>query len=233
MNILTGIINITSYLVNILFLVVGTLLIVLGSIMLSYINALPDYDSLISSNGIPICILVLGGIILIVSFIGVWAIYRQSVTLTGTYTSLVCLLFILQLVMTCWVFVNRTAFAQDMSALVTKVWKNNDEANNYPMGALELAFECCGNTGWTDYDALGENIPGTCCAYTDRTSTCSASIYQLRSGCNAKFTSFWKDNTNTIGWAGVGLCIYELIVIILAGALAWRQRKANAEEEEE
>ncbi|ALC42345.1 Tsp42Ej, partial [Drosophila busckii] len=80
-------------------------------------------------------------------------------------------------------------------------------------------FDCCGDSGYQDYSNT-QIVPGTCCGYTNANAACPASIYTMRPGCNAKFVSFWSDNTNLIRWAGLGICIYEFIVFFLAGILA-------------
>ncbi|EDW57284.1 23 kDa integral membrane protein [Drosophila virilis] len=225
MGCISGILNILIYIINVVFLVVGILLIVLGSIMLSNFNRLTELEQLSSANTIPVCVTVLGVLIFIVSFFGCCGIWRQSACLTSTYATLMFLLFVLQLVLTCWIAVNGQQFLQDMSKLVTTIWNENNAANGYPMGALELTFDCCGNQGFEDYNG---NVPGTCCGYSNRQQTCPASIYETRQGCNQKFYDFWSNNNDIVLWSGLGICIYELIVFVVAGMLANCMRKANA-----
>lgn len=62
----------------------GILLIVLGSIMLSNINQFEGIDALTDTNAIPICVLVLGILVFVVSFFGCCGVWRQSACLTGT-----------------------------------------------------------------------------------------------------------------------------------------------------
>lgn len=136
------------------------------------------------------------------------------------------ILFILQLVLTCWVFVNRNAFLGDMSNLVSNLWSNKDYT---AMGLLEDAFSCCGNTGYSNYGSVGLTVPGTCCGYLDRQAVCNDSyVYQSRPGCNSKFTEFWDDNMDIIRWSGLGICIFELVVFLIAGALTNCMRRQNA-----
>ncbi|KAL7736667.1 hypothetical protein ACLKA6_015298 [Drosophila palustris] len=228
MNCLAGLLNILLYIINIVFLVVGILLIVLGAIMLSHINQFNGIEQLMDTNTIPICITVLGVLIFIVSFFGCCGTWRQSVCLTGTYATMMFVLFVLQLVLTCWVAVNRQSFLQDMSDLVTTIWNENTSGNGYPMGALELTFDCCGNVNYADYFTRGQTVPGTCCGYSNRAQSCPASIYENREGCNQKFDSFWTDNTDIIRWAGLGICIYEFLVFLIAAGLAHSMRRSNS-----
>ncbi|XP_068147112.1 23 kDa integral membrane protein-like [Drosophila tropicalis] len=226
MNCLAGIVNFILYVVNVVFLVIGILLIVLGSIMLSHINQFTGVANLIDTNTIPICITVLGVLIFVISFFGCCGIFKQSTCMTGTYATMIFILFILELVLTCWVFVNRSAFVRDMTALVNTVWDENTAANDYPMGVLELAFNCCGDISYLDYG--NQTIPGTCCGNTNRTATCSSDVYVFKQGCSEKMTEFWEDNTNIIRWSGLGICIFELIVFLLAGALTNCMRQSNS-----
>lgn len=149
------------------------------------------------------------------------------------YATFMFILFLLQLVLTCWVAANRTRFLGDMSGLVTDIWEENTSANNYPMGALELTFDCCGNTNYVDYTAANSTVPGTCCGYTNRSEVCPAVVYESRPGCNAKFTEFWTNNTDIIRWAGLGICIYEFLVFLVAGILTHYMRRAAKEAAEE
>ncbi|KAH8279342.1 hypothetical protein KR026_006982 [Drosophila bipectinata] len=224
MGCLSGIVNFILYIVNVVFLIVGILLIVLGSIMLSDLSHFNGSSE--DPNTIPICITVLGGLIFVVSFFGCFGIFKQSACMTGAYTSMMFVLFILQLVLTCWVFVNRNAFLGDMSNLVSNLWNNKDYT---AMGLLEDAFGCCGNTGYSNYNSVNLPVPGTCCGFLDRSSTCMDSyVYQSRPGCNSKFTEFWYDNMDIIRWSGLGICIFELVVFLIAGALTNCMRRQNA-----
>lgn len=226
MGCLSGIVNFILYIVNIVFLIVGILLIVLGSIMLSDLSRFDVAGNGTDPNTIPICVTVLGGLIFVVSFFGCYGIFRQSVCMTGAYTSMVFVLFILQLVLTCWVFVNRSAFLGDMSNLVNLLWDSHDYT---AMGVLEETFGCCGDTSYTNYNNIGLSVPGTCCGYLDRQATCNTpSVYQSRPGCSAKFEEFWNDNMDIIRWSGLGLCIFDLVVFLIAGALTNCMRSQNA-----
>ncbi|TDG51685.1 hypothetical protein AWZ03_001745 [Drosophila navojoa] len=228
MGCMSGILNILLYIINIVFLVVGILLIVLGSIMLSNFSQLTDVEPLSNTNTIPICVTVLGALIFIISFFGCCGVWRQSSCLTATYASMMFILFVLQLVLTCWIAVNGQDFLNDMSNLVNTLWKENTAVNKYPMSALELTFNCCGNTSYNNYLYSNQPVPGSCCGYPNRQQSCSPSIYETRKGCNQKFTEFWSDNNDLVLWSGLGICIYELIVFILAGMLAKCMRNKNA-----
>ncbi|XP_030387516.1 23 kDa integral membrane protein-like [Scaptodrosophila lebanonensis] len=225
MNCFASFVNFIMYLLNIVFLVVGILLIVLGSIMLSNISQFDGFSQLMSTNTIPIMITILGVLIFVVSFFGCCGAWRQSACLTGTYAIFMLILFILQLTLTIWIFVNRAAFLQDMSKLVNTAWSENTSAQGYPIEAFELAFNCCGNSGYEDY--YYGTVPGTCCGYTDRTKTCPASIYMTREGCNQNFVNFWESNTDIMRWAGIGICIFELFVFVVASCLTRSMRRSG------
>ncbi|EDW31444.1 GL11135 [Drosophila persimilis] len=223
MGCLSGIVNFILYVVNVVFLIVGILLIVLGSIMLADINRFAGMSEVEHTNTIPICITVIGCLIFVVSFFGCYGLFRQSACMTGAYTSMIFVLFILQLVLTCWVFVNRTAFLNDMRSLVTSLWNTNDSE---AFGVLEVTFNCCGNTGYANYG--NQTVPGTCCGFANRQTSCSSQIYETKPGCNDKFEEFWYDNMDIIRWSGLGIVLFELLVFIFAGALTNCMRRENA-----
>ncbi|XP_017148087.2 23 kDa integral membrane protein [Drosophila miranda] len=223
MGCLSGIVNFILYVVNVVFLIVGILLIVLGSIMLADINRFAGMSEVEHTNTIPICITVIGALIFVVSFFGCYGLFRQSACMTGAYTSMIFVLFILQLVLTCWVFVNRTAFLNDMRSLVTSLWNTNDSE---AFVVLEVTFNCCGNTGYANYG--NQTVPGTCCGFANRQTSCSSQIYETKPGCNDKFEEFWYDNMDIIRWSGLGIVLFELLVFIFAGALSNCMRRENA-----
>ncbi|KAH8267075.1 hypothetical protein KR018_001717 [Drosophila ironensis] len=227
MNCLSSICKYVLYCFNLIFVIVGILLIVFGSLMLTSIENVSDFDGAVTPISFEVITIVIGCVTFLVAFFGCCGTIRENICLTKLYTSMMFVLFILQLVLTCWVFVNRSAFLGDMSKLVSNLWDNKDYT---AMGLLEDAFGCCGNTGYSDYtNTLNTTVPGTCCGFLDRTSTCpTPSVYQSRPGCNAKFTDFWYDNMDIIRWSGLGICIFELVVFLIAGALTNCMRRQNA-----
>ncbi|KAH8373007.1 hypothetical protein KR009_010041 [Drosophila setifemur] len=226
MNCLSAMFKYLLYLLNLIFVAGGILLIVVGSIMLSTMGNFSSFDGANNTQTIPITIIVIGCVTFVVAFFGCCGTIRENACCTTIYTSMMFVLFILQLVLTCWVFVNRSAFLGDMSNLVRNLWNNQEYT---AMGVLEDTFGCCGNTGYLNYKSINLPVPGTCCGYLDRQANCTdASVYQQRPGCNAKFTDFWYDNMDIIRWSGLGICIFELLVFLIAGALTNCMRRQNA-----
>ncbi|KAH8348521.1 hypothetical protein KR084_008285, partial [Drosophila pseudotakahashii] len=225
MNCLSAMFKYLLYLLNLIFVAGGILLIVVGSIMLSTMGNFTSFDGAVNTQTIPICIIVIGCVTFVVAFFGCCGTIRENACCTTIYTSMVFILFILQLVLTCWVFVNRSAFLRDMTNLVSLLWNSKDYG---AMGVLEETFGCCGDTSYTNYGNIGLSIPGTCCGFLDRQTTCTTqSVYQSRPGCSEKFEEFWNDNMDIIRWSGLGLCIFDLIVFLIAGALTNCMRTQN------
>lgn len=47
--------------------------------------------------------------------------------------------FCLQIALVVWIFVKRTEFLNTMDTVVNTIWEKNDQANGYPMDALQIS----------------------------------------------------------------------------------------------
>ncbi|ALC42346.1 Tsp42Eb [Drosophila busckii] len=221
MNCLSATFKYLLYLLNVVFVAGGILLIVVGSIMLSSMGTFGSFSDSISTQTIPICIIVLGCVIFIVSFFGCCGTIRENSCCTTIYAVCMFILFVLQLTLSIWIFVQNDKFVSKMGELVDTAWTQNDATNGYPMDVLQLSFQCCGKTGYQDY----VTVPASCCGYSDRTKACDVSIYSHRPPCRQEFTDFWRSNTRIISWSSLVIALFELGIFIISCCLASAMRK--------
>ncbi|EDW57283.1 23 kDa integral membrane protein [Drosophila virilis] len=221
MNCLSKMFKYLLYLLNLVFLAGGILLIVVGSIILSSLGTLGSFSDTFNARTIPICIIVIGCVIFVISFFGCCGTIRENACCTTIYAIFMFILFGLQLALSIWIFVQNDYFVGKMGELVDAAGKQNDAANGYPMDALQISFKCCGVNSFTDYTV----VPSSCCGYTDRNRVCDAAIYSVRAGCRSTFTDFWKSYTDLISWSSLIVALFELGIFVIACCLANAMRK--------
>ncbi|XP_030385273.1 23 kDa integral membrane protein-like [Scaptodrosophila lebanonensis] len=222
MNCLSSTFKYLLYILNVIFVAGGLLLIIVGSIMLSSMGSFSSLDQAVDTQFIPVSIIVIGSIIFVVAFFGCCGTIRENSCCTTIYAVCMFILFVLQLTLSIWIFVQNDKFIGKMGDVVDTVWNENDSTNGYPMDALQLAFGCCGKTNFLDYTT---EVPASCCGYTDRSKTCSVDIYAELPGCKQEFLDFWSSNTKIISWSSLFIALFELGIFIVSCCLASAMRK--------
>ncbi|XP_073845836.1 CD63 antigen-like [Musca autumnalis] len=225
MNCMAHIVKYILFIFNLIFVVCGILLIVLGSLMIKNVGDLSDFSDAIDVDLIPIVIIILGCIIFVIAFFGCCGAIRESVCCTSIYAIFMFIVFCLQVALVVWIFIKRTQFLNSMDNVVTTVWDKNDQANGYPMDALQISFKCCGLNGAVDYTSNGLEVPNSCCGTLS--NACDASIYESMPGCRKEFRSFWASNTNIIRYAGIGVALVELLALTFTCCLISSIRKSR------
>jgi len=218
------------FIFNILFVVCGILLIVFGSIMVSKISDITNSDiaDTFQANSIPICILVLGCVIFIIAFLGCCGAIRENACCTMTYSVFMLILFLCQLALIIFVWTQHDKFLAQMNTIVAKVWAQH-KTDQKVMDALQISFNCCGQSGFTDYVVALEGIPNSCCG--PKVMSCSTINAMTKPGCERAFASFWEKNMDITCYAGLGVAAVELVAFIFACCLANQvrneRRRAN------
>ncbi|XP_001360174.1 23 kDa integral membrane protein [Drosophila persimilis] len=222
MNCLSAMFKYLLYFLNLIFVIGGILLIVVGSIMLSTMGNFTAFEGAINTQTIPIIIITIGCVTFLVAFFGCCGTIRENACCTTIYAICMLVLFALQLALSIWIFAANDKFLDKMSTVVNTAWNENNAAQGYPMDALQLAFKCCGNTGYQQYES---SVPASCCGYKDRNQVCEAAIYTQRLGCNGEFVDFWASNTDLIRWSSLIIALFELGIFIVSCCLASAMRK--------
>ncbi|XP_017031028.1 23 kDa integral membrane protein-like [Drosophila kikkawai] len=222
MNCLSAMFKYLLYLLNLIFVAGGLLLIVVGSIMLSTMGKFTAFDGAVNTQTIPIVIIVIGCVTFVVAFFGCCGTIRENACCTTIYAICMLILFGLQLALSIWIFSANDKFLTSMGKVVDKAWDENNAAQGYPMDVLQLAFKCCGNQNYQEY---GNNVPASCCGYSDRSQTCEQAIYSQRPGCREEFVDFWASNTDIIRWSSLIFALFELGIFIMSCCLASAMRK--------
>ncbi|XP_058982330.1 23 kDa integral membrane protein-like [Musca domestica] len=213
------------FIFNILFVICGILLIIFGSIMISSIGDIKDVVSAYETHTVPIAIIVLGCIIFVISFLGCCGAIRENSCCTMTYSVIMFALFLCQLALIIFIWVQRDKILSSMDSAIKTVWDQR-KTDRSVMDGIELSLKCCGYTSPTDYTL--EGVPKSCCGPS--ATSCSLVEALPRPGCKTAFDRMWSKNIDIIRYAGLGVAGIELIAFIFACCLANQVRNARRRE---
>ncbi|XP_030387433.1 CD63 antigen-like [Scaptodrosophila lebanonensis] len=203
------------FIFNILFVICGILIIVLGSIMVSKMSDFSNVEQAFNTNSVAIVLLVLGCMIFVISFLGCCGAIRENNCSLSMYSIFMLGLFLCQIAVIVYVWVQRPQIIDSIDKVVYKVWEQR--AVDQPvLDAMQRSFKCCGYYKFTDYGSM--TLPASCCDSTG--SSCNVSQVLLTPGCKSAVESFWDKNVSIIKYAGLGVAAIELTAFIFACCLA-------------
>ncbi|XP_055858692.1 23 kDa integral membrane protein-like [Episyrphus balteatus] len=207
------------FIFNMLALVCGILLIVFGSLVLSNLGDIRDFADTFETSSIPISIIVIGCIIFIISFVGCCGAIREDTCLTMTYSIFMLILFVLQMIMVVYIWIERESFLNAMNKIVDKAWEQRHDKGHY-MDVFQSGFNCCGRVGVQDYTK--EIVPNSCCGAS--ATSCSYELARNKPGCSQQFRTFISTNIAIAQYAGLVVAGVELIAFIFACCIANQAR---------
>ncbi|KAL7736665.1 hypothetical protein ACLKA6_015297 [Drosophila palustris] len=208
------------FIFNILFVICGILLIIFGSLMVSEIKNFSSVDETFTANSVAIIILVLGCLIFLVSFIGCCGAIRENSCGLTTYSVVMLGLFLCQIALIIYVWVNHVQIRQSLDTVVKKIWDQRNSSDKILMDTLQRSLKCCGLHGFADY---GTTYPASCCD-SPTNGYCSLTSVMFKPGCKSAVDSLWDTNVNIIKYAGLGVLVVELVAFIFACCLANQTR---------
>ncbi|XP_017474774.1 PREDICTED: 23 kDa integral membrane protein [Rhagoletis zephyria] len=168
--------------------------------------------------------IVLGSVILLISFFGCCGAIRESYCMSMTYSVLLFVLMIGQLALVIYMWVQKDRYLVMMGDVVEKAWARRTRKADY-MDAIQISMECCGKNSYVDYSFQGY-YPPSCC----KDNSCRIeNVY--RRGCKQAFVDFWDKNSDIIKYAGLVVAAIEFVGFIFACCLAnnirnYRRRSA-------
>ncbi|XP_061402422.1 23 kDa integral membrane protein-like isoform X2 [Musca vetustissima] len=204
----------TLFLFNLLCSICGILLIVFGSLLFSNIHTVEDFAEAVKTQQVPLTMIVLGIVILLISFFGCCGAIRESYCMSMTYSILLFVLMIGQLVLVTYMWLQKDKYLVIMGDVVEKAWQNRTRKSDY-MDALQISMECCGRSGRDDYHFQGY-YPPSCCKDVRQCNDSTA----FRVGCKQAFVDFWDRNADIIKYAGLVIAAIEFAGFIFACCLA-------------
>ncbi|KAL5287323.1 hypothetical protein ACFFRR_008306 [Megaselia abdita] len=213
------------FLFNLLCAICGILLIIFGALLFSNIHSLDDFKDALETQQIPIALIVLGSVVLLISFFGCCGAIRESYCMSMTYSIFLFILMIAQLTLVVYMFIAKEDYLKHMEHVVDRAWDRRTQKADY-MDGLQIGFKCCGNRDYRDYTYQGF-VPATCCEDASRCSVETA----YKNGCKQTFVRFWDKNSDIIKYAGLIIAAIEFVGFIFSCCLAnnirnYRRRSA-------
>ncbi|XP_068147118.1 23 kDa integral membrane protein [Drosophila tropicalis] len=202
------------FIFNLLCSICGILLIVFGALLFSNVHNIDDFAEAVRTQQVPITMIVLGTVILLISWFGCCGAIRESYCMSMTYSILLFVLMIGQLVLVVYIWVQKDRYLQIMGDVVEKAWDRRTRRADY-MDAIQISMECCGRNNFSDYAFQGY-FPPSCCKDTNNCR--QETVY--RRGCKAAFVEFWDRNSDILKWSGLVVAAIEFVGFVFACCLA-------------
>ncbi|XP_045773452.1 23 kDa integral membrane protein-like isoform X2 [Maniola jurtina] len=148
------------FIANVIFALAGLTLIGVGSAVLALAS---DALAVIPAgiNAIPISVIVLGAIVFVISFFGCCGAIRENRCFLTTYAIIMLLLAAGKMYLAVVIFMAMDNIYVNVVEWLTKAFLNEDLRE--PFHAVEIAFRCCGTTGWQSYLGILPALPASCC----------------------------------------------------------------------
>lgn len=221
------------FLFNLLFVITGIILLSIGVGMHSVYHS---YEHFLDNKflSVPSLLIAIGAIIFFIAFFGCCGAARENYCMIVTFTSLLVIVFILELAggISGYVLRARASSIIEGKMMETmKEYKNNTDIMQI-WDNLQRDFDCCGVKNASDWsDILNQssnttvkNLPVSCCDVQMGTVgmvNCTLTSNTLHSkGCYKSFLSFISAHAMQLGGVGIGIACVQAIGIWFSSYLA-------------
>lgn len=221
------------FIFNFIFFISGLLLIIVGGIAQGFFS---NYMNFFGERYVTpaIGVIILGGVILIISFFGCCGAKRENVFMLRVFAALMVLVLVLEFAAAITVAVLRP----NMESLVKKNMNETMEQYGKPKDLVTKTWDdmqkrlhCCGTLNYTDWEDtdFGKNtssVPESCCKDQEN---CKPNVFpsatpdQLQdiytTGCYDALMASARHNTGAIIGGVVGLAILQMIGVWMSCCL--------------
>jgi len=223
----TSMVKYLLFLFNLAFVLAAIAFITVGVIfkinITEYTEAIDSFDSVFGLA--PTLLIVVGVVVLIISFFGCCGAVREGTCMLTTYAIILLTIFILQVALGVYAFLqfkdNDVQIKDEINKGLLKTLKEyekNDGARE-AIDTLQHELECCGVTGPGDWTNEWHNgsVPTSCCP--NQPPQCYP-VNAYKEGCTNKFFDFLKSSAKTVGIVVIVIGAVELAGAIIALCLA-------------
>lgn len=210
---------------NLLFVITGIILLSIGVAIHGIYHS---YQHFLDNKflSVPSLLIAIGAIIFFIAFFGCCGAVRENYCMIVTFTSLLAIVFILELAGGISGYVLR---ARASTIIQTKMVDTmEDYQNSTEIAAvwdkLQRDFACCGTHNASDWQKKMKAIPITCCDVqvgAIETKNCTLTSPDLHGkGCYYTFLAYIGDHALQLGGVGIGIAIVQAIGIWFSSYLA-------------
>lgn len=218
---------------NLIFFFAGLTLLILAVVVQNQIN---EYSNFFGGNNVAVNLIVIGCIIVIITFWGCCGAYKENYCMILTFGVLLTIVLILKIIFVILVYTRRDEIISTIDNDITKSlggYKNSSAVRD-TWDAAQLDFKCCGARNYSDWNkVLSGNVPDSCCITVS--SDCGKGLAsQPKSavvddiyidGCIDNVEHLVSGNLVLLGSVVISLILVQIIGLILAAWLAHAIRK--------
>ncbi|XP_067634265.1 protein late bloomer isoform X2 [Eurosta solidaginis] len=158
-------------------------------------------------------IIVLGGVIIFISFFGCFGTVRESTRLLWTYAFG---LFLLLLAIIAFIYLSTPdVFKRYAMQGVEEQWRK-ELLEPGSMDRVQSVYACCGLDSAEDYIRIARTPPASCC----KDSNCINPLNLHLTGCLPKVEEAFADEAITTTYYEYGLLSFDCIILVLTMMLA-------------
>ncbi|XP_011178820.1 protein late bloomer [Zeugodacus cucurbitae] len=202
MSCATGTIKYSLFLLNMLWAILGILIILFGGL---------------GWGGMPqnyaIGFIVLGGVILVISFFGCFGTMRESARLLWTYA--ICLFVPIIVIVVFICLSTRDVFKRYAMEGVEAQWRQ-ELLQPGAMDSVQSVYACCGLNSAEDYIRIMRAPPASCC----KDSNCINPLNLYLTGCLPKVEEAFADEATVTSYHEYGLLAFACLILLLTVILA-------------
>lgn len=170
-------------------------------------------------------LIILGGIYLLISFLGSCVVIRESFSIIITYLGFLYFLLIMQIILMYRYIVEKSQVINALKNDIETAWKNN-EMFGRTFDDLQRKLKCCGSKGFEDYPTFMK-LPESCCK-----GSCEY-FENIYDGCGNKYVEEeFKNPLHIFENIGLFLILFNMFVIIVASSMAGKERSQSEGSEE-
>jgi len=186
----------------------------------------------------PMLMIIVGCIVFVIAFFGCCGAIRESSCMLTTYAIILLTLFILQVALGVYAFIQFKDSDSDFKKDIHDELKNalnryyNDNVAKDAIDALQTERECCGVDGPNDWSGLApdNSLPSSCCR--NKPAMCYASDGEAyKQGCFEPLFDFLQDTIKIIGIIVITIGATELvggvIALCLSSSIRNNERRGN------
>jgi CD63 antigen len=189
------------------------------------------------ANSAAIFLIIIGFIVLVVSFFGCCGAYKENHCMIVTFAVLLGAVFILEVSAAIAAFVLRYEVETIVRLHVASSFAeyNNDPSVKNVWEELQQHLECCGADNFTDWEtnpvySNSSSVPDACCV--KQTKNCGKGVFDTKNfdnifsgGCTAALLELGRNKIYILGGVALGLAFLQIFGVIIACCLAAAVRK--------
>jgi CD63 antigen len=233
------------FLFNLLFFITGGLLISIGAYAQIKLKNYFDFLGSPYLNS-SIIFIIIGCVILVLAFFGCCGACTENACMLYTYATLMALILLVEIGLAVTIYVFRGNARKFVSLGMVQGMQNypiNKQDSHVGVketwDTMESDLKCCGVKSYLDWKATNfgktGNVPDSCCkVFTDN---CGQGILNLNNktaantvyteGCFTKFESLVLSNVGPMAGIGVGVAVFQVLVVIVSCFLATNMRRKD------